>query len=455
MGGAREVLGVGALGSAAVAGGFAAVALAYFIHPAVGLALAVGAVVFAVTLSRPEVGLAAWFTMIPLGELGFLGSPHWLLPSAWAALLFALAAFRVSAGTREAQPPFLLPVVVFALLTVIQGLAFTDPISAALPAIRMVVVGTMVFYAMAVFVRTQRHVMWVLAALAVSAAVPGLAAIREFQGGATDYGFITASGELVARVTAGFAQPNQLGGFLVLIIPMVLLGVLLAKRGKLLYLGAALLGAVGIYLSFSRGSLIALVAGPIVLLGLRRGLLAAPIGLVMMLSLAPGLLKERFATLTSSGSELATRNNIWSAAEGIWSSHPVVGVGPGGFPAAYASERLPGKDYLPTTLFEPPPHAHNVILQILAEQGLVGLVAFLALAIVVVAGLVGVRRADERWVRWTARGLLGCLAAFMLHNMFDVTLLEGTGEYLFALLGMAAALVTITRTGAAGPDPPG
>lgn len=461
LSGARGILGAGAAGSAAIGAGAAAVAGAYFVHPAVGPALAIAAVVFAVTLSRPEVGLAAWFTMIPLGELGLLGNPHWLLPSVWAALLFALAAFRVSSSAQVTQPPFLVAVLAFAALTVIQGLALTDTTSDALPAIRMVVVGTMVFYAMAVFVRTREQVLWMVTALAVSAAIPGLAAIREYQGGATDYGFITASGKLVARVSAGFAQPNQLGGFLILIIPMVLLGLVVARRGKVLYGLAVILGAAGIYLSFSRGALIGLVAGPIVLLGLRKGMLAAPLGFAAMLSLAPGLLKERFATLTSSGSELATRNNIWNAAEGIWSSNPVVGVGPGGFPAAYATERLPGKDYLPTTLFEPPPHAHNVVLQVLAEQGIVGLMAFMALAGVVVAGLFGVRRAQERWVRWTGRALLGSLAAFMVHNMFDVTLLEGTGEYLFAFLGLAAALVAVARAGpglsapgAAGPGPP-
>ena len=124
-----------------------------------------GAAVFAITISRPEVGLAAWFVMIPAGELGFTGRPHWLLPSVWAALLCGLAAAR-AATDDEPAPPLVLPVLCFSALTVVQGLALTTPTSAALASIRMAVVGTMIFYATATLVRTRSHVLWVIGALA-------------------------------------------------------------------------------------------------------------------------------------------------------------------------------------------------------------------------------------------------------------------------------------------------
>jgi O-antigen ligase len=367
------------------------------------------------------------------------------LPSIWAALLVAVALLRPRESHRGG-PPLLLPVLGFTAVTVLGGLSLTDHVSAALPAIRMTVVGSMMFYVLATLVRSRHQVAWVVAALALSAAVPGLAAIAEFRSGTTDYGFITASGTLVSRVAAGFAQPNQLGGFLVLLIPVIAGGMLVSRRGRPLLALGGVLGIVGIYLSFSRGALLGLAVAPLVLVGWRWAFLLTPVGAAVLALTAPDLLRERFATLSSSGSELATRADIWHAAEHIWTAHPLLGVGPGGFPDAYATTRLPGKEFLPTTLFEPPPHAHDLVLQVMAEQGVVGLLAFGALAVAIVAALLRVLRARERWVRVAGRAVLAGFAAFAVHNLFDVTLLAGTGEYVFALAGLASALAWVSRT---------
>src|SRR6476619_2117784 len=133
-GSARDAATIGAIGAAALLVGAAGVAAAYWVHPLLGPALVIGAAVFAITISRPEVGLAAWFVMIPAGELGVTGRPHWLLPSVWAALLCGLAAARAAADDEPA-PPLVLPVLCFSALTVVQGLALTAPTSAALASI--------------------------------------------------------------------------------------------------------------------------------------------------------------------------------------------------------------------------------------------------------------------------------------------------------------------------------
>jgi O-antigen ligase len=166
----------------------------------------------------------------------------------------------------------------------------------------------------------------------------------------------------------------------------------------------------------------------------------------------PELIRERFATGTDSGAELAGRVDFWRVAGVIWSEHPVLGIGLGGFPAAYAEARVPAKEFLPSTLFEPPPHAHSLMLQLLAEQGLLGLVAFGAVFVAALLRTVGLRRSPDGWIRAMGTAALAALVAFFVHNLFDVTLLERTGTYFWGLLGLVSALSILA--GAAGePEP--
>jgi O-antigen ligase len=167
--------------------------------------------------------------------------------------------------------------------------------------------------------------------------------------------------------------------------------------------------------------------------------------LVAVLAVTPGLITERFATANQSGGDLATREDFWNAAEHIWEGHPVLGVGLGGFPGAYASARLPAKQFLPDSVLEPPPHAHNLFLQMLAEQGILGLLSLLAIIGVAVRMALELRRHAERWLRVLGSAMLAALVAFLIHNMFDVTLIEETGIDFWAMLGLLSALSAIGR----------
>lgn len=451
---ARSGAWLGAWLGGAVAIGALGAAVAYFVDPFMVPALCLAGALVVVTLSRPEIGIGAWFVMMPLSRLGVLGDPPWIVGTAWAGFLFFLALARHSTATeRDSRfPPLALTYVLFLIVTLVGALRSAD-IGDALPAVRTTITGGFVFFAVAMLVRDRRGVMTVLGAVAFAASISGLAAVYEWESGSTAFGFITATGALVARVAAGFGQPNQLAGFLIVLLPLILTGALVARRGRGLFVLAGVIALAGVYLSFSRAGLLAIVVIPFAFSGVRVALAMAPVALIPLLLLAPGLLRERFATLSSEGSELASRLDFWTTAWAIWQDHPILGVGPGGFADAYAAARVPGKEFLPTTVFEPPPHAHNLPLQFLAEQGVVGLALFATILGLAVLALLRLRRDTERWVRLTARGLLAAFAALVVHNMFDVTLLEGTGEFVWGLLGLVAGL-TLMRRAAPGEAPP-
>ena len=410
-------------------------AIAWATSPLIVLGLLTAAVVVTLTLQRPEIGVAVAFVLVPLSNLGLTGDPPWLLTSVWALALLLLALWR---HPHDRPPPLILAVVasvLAALVTFVTGGGTPD----GYPEVRASVVGFLYFAAVALLIRTRRQVEWALGGVVCVVLLVGLVALEERFGGAPiTTGFLTSDGELVGRVAAGFGHPNQLGGFLVLLLPFAVASVLLTPRLRFLAAPAVALGAYAVYASFSRSALIALVAVPLAFLRPRLALLVTLLGVLAVLA-APGLVRERFATLTESGSEVATRVDFWRTAAHIWEERPVLGAGLGRFPDAYSAARDPGRAFLPNTLGEPPPHAHNLFLHALSTQGLLGFLALLAVLASALAAALRLRRRADRTHAILGSAFLGGIAALLIHNQFDVTLLEGTGMYFWALLGLLAA----------------
>jgi len=184
----------------------------------------------------------------------------------------------------------------------------------------------------------------------------------------------------------------------------------------------------------------------LLLLRPRALVLFLPLAITLALALAPEALAERFESGSGSGSELSSRTDIWRTADAIWREEPVLGAGVGSFPTAYSEVRVPGKEFLPDTNFGPPPHGHNLYLHLLAELGLLGAGLFVGLLAAAAHRAMALRRSVDRWVAAHGRGMLAAMAAFAIHNVFDVTLLEQAGSYVWALLGLVSAVAVVART---------
>ena len=76
-------------------------------------------------------------------------------------------------------------------------------------------------------------------------------------------------------------------------------------------------------------------------------------------------------------SATALRLTIWKTAHSIFKEHPINGIGPRGFRYIYTDFAEPGDYFLETNV--PPTQPHLLILEILAETGLIGLTGFLLL----------------------------------------------------------------------------
>jgi O-antigen ligase len=439
---------VALLGAAAMAGALTPAVGWYTGRPLLVPAALAMAVLAVIVVERPAVGLGFAFLTVPLGNLGVAGHPTWAFGLAWTVFVLAAVLWeRTGARAVTGGPPLALALIAH-LAVLFVGFAVARDATSAYPELRSPVTGFLLFLAMALGIRTRADMRWVLGGIAASVALVGAVAAREYLSGVTTGPAFYVAGQLVPRAAAGFGHPNALGGFFVLMLPFAVVAAVLERRGRWAYAAAAAVGAYGLYCTFSRGALIALLVLPLFFIRWRTLVALVPVGVLLGFELIPGVLRERFATLTRQGSELATRVDFWRAALDIWERHPLAGVGLGGFPQAYAASDLPNRAFLPDSFVVPPPHAHNLELQILATQGLLGLFAFGAVVLLAVRAARRLRTSPDRWSRRLGAASLASVAAFLVHNQLDVTLLEGTGIYFWALLGVLSAVVVLERADA-------
>jgi putative inorganic carbon (hco3(-)) transporter len=312
--------------------------------------------------------------------------------------------------------------------------------------------GILFYYAVANWVTSSIRLQWIiggvmLASLGLVLLAP-LTVHLDHAGSALTL-FRAVQGQLPPSLSDTI-NPNVLAGTLVVLLPFVG-GVLLFGWGQLsrpvraLGAGAALFMTLILLVAESRGAITALTVAAIVLVALRwrRGWIAAPAAL-----LAGGFVAWRMgfaqvvdllaATHTVSGLDM--RLEIWSRALYMIQDFPFTGVGMGGF--GHVANLL-----YPFFLAGPDanmPHAHNLFLQIAVDLGLPGLVAWLALLLLVFVAAWNIYRRGRAlgaaWITGLGAGLLCSQVALTIHGLTDaVTWGARPAVILWGLWGLAMA----------------
>lgn len=317
-----------------------------------------------------------------------------------------------------------------------------------------------------------RHVPWLIGGLMVGAVGQALLGIYQFYFMIGPEWFIILGQYM--RASGTFGQPNPFGGYLGLtypvtvsvlsflsmrplrkrhlnwrditgwtvlrtVVPILSAGILVSwSRGA--WLGAVLATAVVLWMSSNRlvRILTALSVTTLLLIGA-----AAP-----LMQLIPPDVMDRFADIpvqfglgASIDAEITDENfavlerlAFWVAALRMWEFAPWLGVGPGNYDAVYTAFALPRWQMALG-------HAHNVYLNVLAESGLVGMLAFLGLwGSVVALALRSYRTARQtnRWQAALAVGVLGVITHLAIHSLFDNLFVHGM--YLHLSLWIAILL---------------
>ncbi|MCC7493700.1 MAG: O-antigen ligase family protein [Fimbriimonadaceae bacterium] len=300
----------------------------------------------------------------------------------------------------------------------------------------------------------------VCSGLGAGAAVVGLRALQEFLPH-------LRSGELNWRVFAGFANPNQAGCYLLVVLPAAAAAWVRAggetvaaewlrrqavqqPRRKLRWLVAGVVGLafLALLLTGSRGAQLGLVAGllacGLTLARAGRPRLAAALVTLTLLGLLV-LLISPFGSRLLGGLQQARSNNFrlltWQGTVDLIAQAPWLGVGAGGWVQAYGGFARGAYTQ----------HAHNGYLQIAAEAGWGALLAHLLL----LAGWLrlGWRAAlagDPRR-RSAGYGLVAATLGFALHHALDCGwLVTAVPLSLTALAALAAPAVSRETDAPAG-----
>jgi len=453
-------------------------------------AFGVGAVV-AGALIEPALGLIVLLAVAPWAAWQNTYLPG-LLPTDAGQLTVALVlgAWAVRGLIRrEFEIPrmaLLVPLSIFtgwAAITMLWAPDYSSGLPEVLKWIEMILIALF-----AVDVVRRRGARWIVAGLLLSAAVQALVGIYEARlRGVGPEGFLLSEG--VYRAYGTFEQPNPFGGFIGLNLP-VAIGLMLAVWGSTwqarttwqmaggrwrvlrltfyvsLVSFVVLLLAAALYLSFSRGAWLGAAAALLAMglflprrrwigLALIGGLIAIGLGLYSA-NLLPASIADRFADagalvdfrdvrgvkINDANYAVVERLAHWQAAVRMIEAHPWTGVGFSNYQPVYEQYRL---------LNWPLPlgHAHNIYLNVAAETGLPGLLAYLGLWVAVFAltiralgWLSGVNRwpAPDRGSRWLALGLLGAWVHLSVHHVFDNLYVNNVHLHIGAMIGLLSAI---------------
>jgi O-antigen ligase len=197
------------------------------------------------------------------------------------------------------------------------------------------------------------------------------------------------------RVNSVFWDPNVYGRYLALVTTVATAAMLWARTRQAFWLLTGLIAVLwsGLVPTFSQSSFLALLAGLAMLAAIRwsrRWTLAAVgiglVGAVLIVLLVGGSGKVTSDRLNV---DLSGRGSLVSGGVDLFAERPILGYGSGSFQAAYREHRE-NKD-APVTV------SHTEPVTVAAEQGLIGLLVYVAL-VVVALGTLG----KGLWARWAA-----------------------------------------------------
>ncbi len=459
---------------------FLGIAGALIVLPLTSAVLVIGGALAAIAILRfPELALYALVFAVPYGSLFpvALGAGNLTAVDLLVALVLALWLARMIAQDRAIVArwfPLSLPFAAFlfaALLSMTVALSLQASLKEFTKWAEM--------FAIYLFVANnldRSKLPRLLAAMFLAGLSEAAIGIYQFLFQVGPAGFILF--DRFMRAFGTFEQPNPYAGYLGLIAP-VALGVALAVTSEqsavnsktvhrspftvhllIVILAAAALAAMlaALFMSWSRGAWLGVGAALVItiIVQSRRAFVLSIIAafvltfaiLLSSINIIPSVVAERFSGVADyfgvfdvrgvkvddSNYAIVERMAHWESAAMMFAAHPVLGVGIGNYAAVYPAYALPNWS-------DPLGHAHNYYLNVAAEAGIVGLIAYLVLwASAFWQGWRAVR-VTSGWQRGVAAGLLGMIVALSVHNGFDDLFVHGMAVQVGIGLGVAAWLV--------------
>lgn len=274
-------------------------------------------------------------------------------------------------------------------------------------------------------------------------------------------GFDVGEGDdavLRQRLAGPIGEQNRYAQVLLMVVPLAYFAGRVAtdrRRRVLWYLAAAIISA-GVFLTFSRG---AAVAAFVVLflmmthriISISRLVAIVLVGGVLMTAIAPdyALRIASLGTVTSATDSEADvdgairgRTTEALAAINVFVEHPIVGVGPNRFFREFSQIEA---NKLGLRRLDTNRRAHNLYLELAADQGVIGLTAF---GLIMGATIYQLTVARRRWLdRDPERAALAAALMFALYSYLITAffLQLSYQRYLWAMVALANGVIWCLR----------
>jgi putative inorganic carbon (HCO3(-)) transporter len=238
------------------------------------------------------------------------------------------------------------------------------------------------------------------------------------------------------RVNSLFFDPNIYGRFLALVMLLVVAAILWTRRAKVIAGGVVVLAILwgGLLLTLSQSSFTALLVGLAVLGGMRWSArrAVALAGVVVLVGaavvlLAPGSVRLDLGSSKSADAATSGRYALISGGGRLFSERPLQGWGSGSFGRQYRRAEHVSAERATSA-------SHTIPVTVAAEQGVVGLVAYLALLACALLRLL--RGASDVPAR---AGIAAAFVALLAHTMLYAAFLEDPMAWMLLAVGTALA----------------
>lgn len=222
--------------------------------------------------------------------------------------------------------------------------------------------------------------------------------------------------EMAGRVCSTFENPNVLGEFFLLTLPLTVIRMFYLKniKTKLLYSAFAIVQGICLVFTYSRGCWLGIIlaAGILLLFSAKKLFVLMTAGVFAVPFVLPQNVIDRFLSIgNTADSSTSYRIYIWEGTlrmlKDTWAYG--IGLGTAAFNAVYQRYALGAISA---------PHPHNLYLLILTETGIIGLILFLFAMFYVFKGLGYVAKNKPNF-RNLSIGFMACFGGYFLQGIFD------------------------------------
>ncbi|MCW2984778.1 MAG: hypothetical protein JWR63_2348 [Conexibacter sp.] len=243
------------------------------------------------------------------------------------------------------------------------------------------------------------------------------------------------------RVNSLFFDPNIYGRFLAIVMIGVAGVLIWARRPRDVWGAAAVLAVLwaGLVLTLSQSSFAALLLGLLVLAGARwsprwaAGVAVAALAIGgLFVLVAPSSVRLDLNSSKSADSATSGRYDLVKGGVNLFADKPLAGYGAGAFSRAYRRAEKGSAEKAVSA-------SHTIPITVAAEQGIPGLLVYIALLVAGFATLLRGVRGDP-----VRAAVAAAFAALVLHTWSYASFLED--PLTWALLGIGLALALVPRS---------